>query len=326
MANRFCESCGAAIVEGSKFCEGCGAAISEPGSSALQVPVQPQSAPQTPPPSTPSYVPQPSPQTGGSGMPNQKLLIGIGAVVALAVIGFAGWQLLGKKEPPKDEANPAQTQKQNPVANAPDPNVTVTSSQDGEAFIGRWFPEETSGAEPENNILTFSRQGSKIVGVSNKDTEGRLELDVAPGDKLTGEFVDAKGERTPVAAEMLSDGQKMVLTISPPASEPDTVILWKVKEGEAPSQKGVSETAPSATITKDQATDIVAKLEDVDKFCKLLEASNKRAVFDTTEEDANTWMVHVYEIVDDGEGMSHTATFGWFKVDRKTGKVTPGME
>jgi len=199
--------------------------------------------------------------------------------------------------------------------------------QDGDAFLGRWFPEEPTGEE-SNNIVTFSRQGSKIVGISTKDPNSRVELNVASGNKLTGEAIEDGGQRTPVTAELISDGQKMVLTLLRSASEPDTVILWKVKEGEAPGNKGISEGGSGVTgeVDKNGATEIVAKLPDVDKFCRQLDAAGKRAILDTTEEDAQTWMVHVYEIVDDGNSMSHTATFGWFKVDKKTGKVSPGME
>lgn len=324
MATRFCENCGAAVNEGSQFCESCGATVgaqaaqpqqSAPAPAPAPAPSQPQ-APQ------PNYQAQPA---QSQGLLNQKVLIAVVGVVAVAVISFGAWQFLGKKEPPKKEDQTASASlKQN--SGAPEPTVTVT--QDGDAFLGRWFPEDTTGADTSNNILTFSRQGSKIVGVSTQDPNGRVELVSAAGAKLSGEYIDSKGDRTPVTAEMLSDGQKMILTLMPPASEPDTVILWKVKEGEAPSVKGLSEggSVTPEPVNQDKAVEIVAALPEVDKFCRQLDAAGKRAMLDPSEEDSNTWMVHVYEVVDDGDGMSHTATFGWFKVDKKTGKVSPGME
>jgi|SRR5450759_3663414 len=47
-----------------------------------------------------------------------------------------------------------------------------------------------------------------------------------------------------------------------------------------------------------------------------------RAVVEVDSEDAAVYTVHVYEVVEDGGGMSHTATFGWYEVSKKTGAVT----
>ena len=53
--------------------------------------------------------------------------------------------------------------------------------------------------------------------------------------------------------------------------------------------------------------------------------SPNRAVVDIDSEDASTYIVHAYEIVRDGEDMSHTATFGWYEVVSKAGTVTRTM-
>ena len=97
----------------------------------------------------------------------------------------------------------------------------------------------------------------------------------------------------------------------------------KVSLDMALAPSGVS--PENIAITEDRARKIVADLTGVDRFVKDLQAQGKKPLFDVSPEDAKTFMVHVYEIVDDGDGMSHTATFGWYKVDRSTGEVSPGM-
>jgi len=248
----------------------------------------------------------------------------LGLVLLIVVAGYGAWKFFGIQNPKSQDS---QSGSVSTKATGGLPEIEDKVVKEGEAFIGRWFPENKPGME-EGIILTFSRQGSKIVGVSTKDPEGRIELDPAPGDRLSGAYVGPDGKRIPMTAEMLSDRQKMVLTLLPPASEPDTVILWRVKDDEIPAKKGAgqSELSTSAEVDQDRAAEIVSRLPDVDNFLKRLSAVGKRAHIDTTEEDPQTWMVHVYEIVDDGDGMSHTATFGWFKVDKKTGRVSPGME
>lgn len=39
------------------------------------------------------------------------------------------------------------------------------------------------------------------------------------------------------------------------------------------------------------------------------------------EDLGEDWFVHVFETVEDGGGISHTATFGWYTVNKKTGAV-----
>lgn len=320
MSTLNCKNCGSLISEDTKFCENCGAAVVTAPS-----PSQPAPTPSWPQPASQPVPANPaSMRVKGTGPSNQKLFIGLGAAIVLVLIGFGAWKMLSKPGTGAKVSQQDESARQSPVS---PPKTTVTVAQDGEAFLGRWFPSDSTGSE-SNNIITFSRQGSKIVGVSNQDPGSRIELAAAAGNQLSGEAVDSKGERTPVTAEILSDGQKMVLTLSPPASEPDIVVLWKVKEGEAPSRKGIGEGGfgTQQEIDEDKAAEIVSQLPEVDKYCKALDSAGKRAKFDTTEEDPQTWMVHVYEIVDDGDGLSHTATFGWFKVDKRTGKVSNGME
>lgn len=74
----------------------------------------------------------------------------------------------------------------------------------------------------------------------------------------------------------------------------------------------------------DRAIELVSSQDDVIKFNELLAKKGKKVKFtvETVLEDGiSYYLIQVYEDVDDGNGQSHTATFGWYKVDKKTGKV-----
>jgi len=54
------------------------------------------------------------------------------------------------------------------------------------------------------------------------------------------------------------------------------------------------------------------------------ERPDDRVVIEVDSEDADSWMVHAYEMVQDEEG-GHSATFGWYEVDKAHGTVRPAM-
>lgn len=71
-------------------------------------------------------------------------------------------------------------------------------------------------------------------------------------------------------------------------------------------------------VTKEQALATVKNLPEVQEFVRLL--LPKRAEFEVEDWDTD-WAVHVFELII-GENSVHTATFGWYLVDKQTGAVT----
>ena len=55
------------------------------------------------------------------------------------------------------------------------------------------------------------------------------------------------------------------------------------------------------------------------------QSPQNQAVIEVDSDDGAVYTVHAYEIVDDGGGQSHTATFGWYEVSKKKGTVTRTM-
>ncbi|MCW5942256.1 MAG: zinc ribbon domain-containing protein [Fimbriimonadaceae bacterium] len=318
MTTKFCENCGAALAPDGRFCEGCGHPVEPtagvPAPRAVPSPTIP--APSAAPAPTPTYVAPiaptayPAPANGGTkGLP--LILLG---VVVLAAAGGGGWWWMNRPKAPTTGTAP-------PTTTTPGSPPATPIAGPGDAFVGAWYPEDESGNGDRNERLVITKLGNKLIGLSDQSSEGRMELAIVPGDKLEGTFTDPNGDVIPVTVEMLAGGKKMVLTLAPPASEYQTVVLWKDES----EQAGMTQSSVSRSLDEDGALQKVAALPEVKGFIKTLEAQGKRARFDASLEDGASYSVRVYEIVDDGGGASHSATFGWYKVDRNSGAVTPGM-
>jgi len=76
-------------------------------------------------------------------------------------------------------------------------------------------------------------------------------------------------------------------------------------------------------MTEQGAVDRVMQMPEVKAFFRDVSKSKiaKPAIdFDRKEGDA--YVIHVYEVVNDGPDNSHTATKNWYYVNIKTGKIT----
>ncbi|MFA6135812.1 MAG: hypothetical protein WC705_00375 [Candidatus Paceibacterota bacterium] len=64
----------------------------------------------------------------------------------------------------------------------------------------------------------------------------------------------------------------------------------------------------------------VQLLPEIREYETMLAQSDKKATIEIEEGD-DSWRAHVFEIVKEVDGSSHTATFGWYTIDKKTGTV-----
>ena len=81
-----------------------------------------------------------------------------------------------------------------------------------------------------------------------------------------------------------------------------------------------------ANIGQDQAQSMIEHLPAVHQFCKKIIKSNREGKMQSkcvadVEDGGHFWSVHIYEYVNDGNNSGHSATFGWYQVDKKTGKI-----
>ena len=72
-------------------------------------------------------------------------------------------------------------------------------------------------------------------------------------------------------------------------------------------------------ISPDEAVAQVRGLAEVKSY--LENVPNALVDLESADDETNTYLIHVYEIKN-----GHTATFNWYTVDKKTGKITPEFD
>ena len=77
------------------------------------------------------------------------------------------------------------------------------------------------------------------------------------------------------------------------------------------------ETAPK--VTQEDALAKVKSLPEVMEYEKMLVGAGKQATIEAEDQD-DAWGVHVFEVVTN-DADTHTATFGWYQVNKQTGVV-----
>ncbi len=93
-------------------------------------------------------------------------------------------------------------------------------------------------------------------------------------------------------------------------------IIDKIFSSVVPNE-GKTSIYVAPKVTKEQALLKVKDLPEVREFARLL--MPKPAEFEVEDWETD-WAVHVFELII-GENSVHTATFGWYRVDKKTGAV-----
>jgi len=87
-----------------------------------------------------------------------------------------------------------------------------------------------------------------------------------------------------------------------------------------------AKTKKATSINKTQALKLVAAQPEVKKFMANVKVAGKaRGVTGNIEYDRlenGEHVIHVFELVPDGDDSGHTATFNWYHVNAKTGKVS----
>lgn len=77
-------------------------------------------------------------------------------------------------------------------------------------------------------------------------------------------------------------------------------------------------------VNQTQALFKIKTRPEVVKYEADLRKAGKKASFET-QDDGEQWSIQVFEIVKNGDEPSHTATFGWYTVNKKTGKINKDL-
>lgn len=91
------------------------------------------------------------------------------------------------------------------------------------------------------------------------------------------------------------------------------------------SPSGQTEQSGPIIIQPSTAVSLVESLQEIQDAKSISVANNTHFVteIDSSPTSQNYYyVVHAYEVVSDGNGHTHTATVGWYRVNPQTGKVT----
>lgn len=102
-------------------------------------------------------------------------------------------------------------------------------------------------------------------------------------------------------------------------------MIFQKENEQAPTPKIKSEVKPDVksavqTIDEAQALSKIRLRTEVVKYEADLKKAGKKATFEV-QDDGEEWTIQVFEIVQNSGEASHTATFGWYRVNKKTGEV-----
>lgn len=94
----------------------------------------------------------------------------------------------------------------------------------------------------------------------------------------------------------------------------------------APSLSAPAKQKKSTGISKTRAVKLITNMPEVKKFIANVKVAGKaRGVTSHVEYDrleGGEHIIHVFELVPDDAETSHTATFNWYHVNAKTGKIS----
>lgn len=291
-----CSRCGALLSPGEAFCSACG-------------------------------------QPVGAARPNAGLLlmgvvVAVGALGLMVVIAIGLWLYLGRAKPqvapPTQTASAAVSAPASAVAEKPKP-------AEGDEFLGTWLAPDSYDTSSPAARAEISRVGDHLQfmdhGTRDKgEKTPRMELKSSGKGRLKGTYYVDQNEQQPVELELTASADKMVMTLSPPASEIVTET-WVRAKGEAKKPEPSAKTEPASSgaepVSAEQALRLVSREPKVQAFAKRLKAAGKKVHIELDPSEEHDYVVHVYELVEGtGDMPGHTATFGWYGVDRKTGKIT----
>jgi hypothetical protein len=285
----FCPNCGANLSPGMRFCESCGFPIA----STLDPPsfLGPPSAPLSPPP------------------------LGVNKVVSTF------WSQWIAKTLPTNIGSSVVTSP-NPTIAPVDANAV--SLQD---FVGVWMAMEGDPGSGRETFITMGLEGNIIVA----DIEGdRLELPVLNGRRLEGNLRQ-DGVTIPITAELNQDKQQITFIARPPNSELQVAVGMKV-EGidDLPNNSDSMANSPnlSGTILSEQeALDRLLAQPEIANWMEQVqrEAPLNQTLLEIVETTPEQYLIRAYESVNNPGEPGHTATFGWYNVNRQTGEVTTVM-
>ena len=84
-------------------------------------------------------------------------------------------------------------------------------------------------------------------------------------------------------------------------------------------------TASYEVVSETEAESIVRQLPEVKAFLAIPYKDNSKPFIEVQDNDPSAWTVWVAEAVRDNEMVGHSATFNWYAVEKRSGKILCSM-
>ncbi|MEK7618603.1 MAG: hypothetical protein AAB410_05665 [Patescibacteria group bacterium] len=97
------------------------------------------------------------------------------------------------------------------------------------------------------------------------------------------------------------------------------LLVYSYTQTKTRTQDSAAKTNANTQVSQSEAVEKVRMRTEVQKYEFELARLGSKAVIEA-EDLGEDWNVHVFEIVSQA-GSSHTATFNWYTVNKKTGEV-----
>jgi len=142
-----------------------------------------------------------------------------------------------------------------------------------------------------------------------------------------GYFVFLKPKAMPLPQPVTPEEMKQMMQETmppPPPAAPEE--MKQMMQGAMPSMEGGASPPAGGEVTAEQAVEKVRARPEVAQWEAVVTAAAGSPHIDVDSEDAVAYTVHVFEVVQgDADMPGHTATMGWYTVDKATGEVRLGV-
>jgi hypothetical protein len=211
------------------------------------------------------------------------------------------------------------------AAGEPDMPLTVQLSRDGQRLILELAP-------PQSEFITVTaKRIGKAKAVPAEESAAAVEPSATVDPALVRRELKEASDRY---KELVEKGEREGLA---EARERYRAALAKargqdgqVKPSAGPETAAASGTKSTGVRTEEEAVERVARISEVRDWKKQVEQAAKenpglKAML-RAEDNGKRFTVQVFEVVPDSPDESHTATFGWYAVDKKDGRAYSIMQ
>ncbi|MDY6795729.1 MAG: zinc ribbon domain-containing protein [Actinomycetota bacterium] len=319
-----CPRCGKNLTESSEFCTYCGAMVEPPpggGERIEQTPTPPQDQPPptagvTPPSGAPPSAPKPKRSTlpwilGGIGL---AIVVTVALVLIFVVFG-GETNTSGPELVVENFYKSLEMKNVDLMLETMDPDfVAQIEAQLGpdyrellDTYFMPFFPDDlTVDITGFDTKMEGDRAEVKIV-------EGAMSYTDEYGDKVT----ESASEGDLLALELVKLGDSWYLSTKTLEENFNFDIsqLEGVDEG-----NGYEDGGDTITLPVDNEDEILTLVLDIPEVMDwFLEVESPQ--YEISDENTS-FVVHLFEYVEGGSDLpGHTATFGWYAVDKETGEV-----